>query len=113
MLQLELPHINVLSKVDLLETAGDLRSSLPFPDPLAPNVTWKGTAFNLEYYTEVQDLSRLIPLLEADPRTKKFSALNELICEIVEDFALVSFETLCVEVRRTLTSRPSYDGWRV
>lgn len=26
MLQLELPHINVLSKVDLLQTAGDLRA---------------------------------------------------------------------------------------
>lgn len=25
MLQLELPHVNVLSKVDLLQTAGDLR----------------------------------------------------------------------------------------
>lgn len=27
MLQMELPHINVLSKVDLLQTAGDLRAS--------------------------------------------------------------------------------------
>jgi hypothetical protein len=55
-------------------------------------------AFNLEYYTEVQDLDRLEPLLDKDPRTKKFSELNRLICEIVEDFSLVSFETLCVEV---------------
>ncbi|KAI5474200.1 ATP binding protein [Pseudohyphozyma bogoriensis] len=78
MLQLELPHVNVLSKVDLLGNAGDL-------------------PFNLEYYTEVQDLSRLLPLLEEDPLTKRFSALNEVICEVVEDFGLVSFETLCVE----------------
>lgn len=57
------------------------------------------TAFNLDYYTEVQDLDRLVPLLEADPRTRKFSSLNRIICDIIEDFGLVSFETLCVEVR--------------
>ncbi|KAK4700844.1 GPN-loop GTPase, partial [Phenoliferia sp. Uapishka_3] len=79
MLQMELPHVNVLSKVDLLQGAGDL-------------------PFNLDYYTEVQDLEQLVPLLEADPRTRKFSELNRIICELVEDFGLVSFETLCVEV---------------
>lgn len=61
-------------------------------------------AFNLEFYTEVQDLDRLEPLLDADPRTKKFSQLNRVICELVEDFSLVSFETLCVEVCETLCS---------
>lgn len=80
MLQMELPHINVLSKVDLLRNAGEL-------------------AFNLDYYTDVQDLDQLLPLLESDKRTAKFAHLNRLICEIVEDFSLVNFETLCVEVR--------------
>lgn len=65
---------------------------------LPPSADAQATAFNLEYYTEVQDLDRLQPLLDKDPRTKKFSELNRLICEIVEDFSLVSFETLCVEV---------------
>ncbi|KAL8286335.1 hypothetical protein RQP46_004823 [Phenoliferia psychrophenolica] len=78
MLQMELPHVNVLSKIDLLQAAGDL-------------------PFNLDYYTEVQDLQQLVPLLEADPRTRKFSELNRVVCELVEDFGLVSFETLCVE----------------
>lgn len=36
MMSLELPHINVLSKIDLIESYGEL-------------------AFNLEYYTEVRD----------------------------------------------------------
>ena len=40
MLQLELPHVNVLSKVDLLGQAGDLRASLsdspPWPARLVP-----------------------------------------------------------------------------
>ncbi|GAA6042317.1 hypothetical protein JCM8097_003841 [Rhodosporidiobolus ruineniae] len=78
MLQLELPHINVLSKVDLLGQSGEL-------------------PFNLDFYTEVQDLSYLLPLLERDQRTARFSELNRVICELVEEFGLVSFETLAVE----------------
>ncbi|BGP17133.1 hypothetical protein JCM10213_005245 [Rhodosporidiobolus nylandii] len=78
MLQLELPHVNVLSKVDLLGQAGDL-------------------PFNLDFYTEVQDLSYLLPLLERDQRTQRFGELNRIICDIVEEFGLVGFETLAVE----------------
>lgn len=113
MLQLELPHVNVLSKIDLLGQAGDLRaflspSSLPpfLPFPLALPEEKKGsdeqdehTAFNLDYYTEVQDLSYLLPLLERDQRTHKFAEMNRIICEVVEEFGLVGFETLAVEVR--------------
>jgi hypothetical protein len=55
------------------------------------------TDFNLDFYTEVQDLSHLENALSsASPR---FSALNMAICELVEDFSLVGFETLAVEVR--------------
>ena len=82
MLQLELPHVNVLSKIDLISTYGDL-------------------PFNLDFYTEVQDLSYLQYELEKDPRSAKYSELNKAICEIVEDFSLVGFQTLCVEVRHT------------
>ncbi|GJN91317.1 hypothetical protein Rhopal_004337-T1 [Rhodotorula paludigena] len=78
MLQLELPHVNVFSKIDLLAQAGDL-------------------PFNLDFYTEVQDLSYLLPLLERDQRTQRFGELNRVICELVEEFGLVSFETLAVE----------------
>ncbi|CAE6504608.1 unnamed protein product, partial [Rhizoctonia solani] len=77
MLHMGLPHVNVLSKLDLLSRYGDLD-------------------FNLEFYTEVQDLSYLQNVLSAShPR---FSALNEAICGLVEDFSLVAFETLAVEV---------------
>ncbi|GAA5902020.1 hypothetical protein JCM6882_000170 [Rhodosporidiobolus microsporus] len=78
MIQLELPHVNVLSKVDLLGQSGEL-------------------PFNLDFYIEVQDLSYLLPLLERDQRTRRFSELKRVICELVEDFGLVSFETLAVE----------------
>ena len=84
MLQLDLPHINVLSKIDLINQYGPL-------------------AFNLEFYTDVQDLSHLIPALDADPRMKKFAALNTAICDLVESFGLVGFETLCVEDKNSMT----------
>ncbi|KIJ63092.1 hypothetical protein HYDPIDRAFT_113652 [Hydnomerulius pinastri MD-312] len=78
MLQLELPHINVLSKVDLLSQYGDLD-------------------FNLDFYTEVQDLSYLENALNsASPR---LAALNMALISVIEDYSLVGFETLAVEVR--------------
>lgn len=77
MLQLELPHINVLSKIDLISQFGNLD-------------------FNLDFYTEVQNLSYLQPLL---PQGTRFASLNMRICELIEEFALVGFETLAVEVR--------------
>ncbi|KAJ1301489.1 hypothetical protein OPQ81_008746 [Rhizoctonia solani] len=81
MLHMGLPHVNVLSKLDLLSRYGDLD-------------------FNLEFYTEVQDLSYLQNVLSAShPR---FSALNEAICGLVEDFSLVAFETLAVEDKKSM-----------
>lgn len=57
------------------------------------------TDFNLDFYTEVQDLSHLEnALTTASPR---FAALNMAICSVIEDFGLVGFETLAVEVRLT------------
>lgn len=83
MLQLDLPHINVLSKIDLLSN-------------------YSGMDFNLDFYTEVQDLSYLLPRLEADSRLAKYAKLNAAICEMIEDFSLVQFETLCVEDKRSM-----------
>lgn len=71
--------------------------------------------FDLAYYTEVQDLSHLSNLLERDPRMSRFSALNSAICELVEDFGLVTFSTLAVEVRATSlfqSERPLRDSIR-
>ncbi|KAG9032498.1 hypothetical protein FRB95_001405 [Tulasnella sp. JGI-2019a] len=81
MLQLGLPHVNVLSKLDLVSKYGDLD-------------------FNLDFYTEVQDLSHLTHALSAThPR---FNALTIAICELVEDFGLVGFETLAVEDKESM-----------
>ncbi|KAG8739342.1 hypothetical protein FRC10_005768 [Ceratobasidium sp. 414] len=56
--------------------------------------------FNLDFYTEVQDLSYLHNLLSASH--SRFSALNEVICDLVEDYGLVAFETLAVEDKSSM-----------
>ena len=57
--------------------------------------------FNLDFYTEVQDLSYLEnSLSQSSPR---YRALNMAICSLIEDFGLVGFETLAVEVGKRLT----------
>jgi len=84
MLQLELPHVNVLSKVDLIESYGRL--------PMA-----------LEFYTNVSDLSFLQYHLNQDPFMAKFQQLNEAMCDLIESFGLVGFETLCIQDKESVT----------
>ncbi|KIS72104.1 uncharacterized protein UMAG_00526 [Mycosarcoma maydis] len=133
MLTLELPHVNVLSKVDLLGQSYISRSkrSLDRYDSHSDDrdhdsnqdsdqdIDWNSSsgagmglesdlAFNLDFYTQVQDLSYLRDLLSqpsgpgSTRRNEKYGKLNQAICEIVEDFGLVSFETLAVEDRRSM-----------
>ena len=86
MLQMDLPHLNVLTKIDKLS------SYAPLP-------------FNLDFYTEVQDLSYLLPhLAQESPvmQHPKFQGLNNAVIELVEDFGLVSFETLAVEDKKSM-----------
>jgi GPN-loop GTPase len=86
MLQLDLTHINVLTKIDNLSKY-----------PALP--------FNLEFYTEVQDLSYLLPLLAKESPLLgggRFEALNEAIISLVEEFGLVGFETLAVEDKKSM-----------
>ena len=83
---MDLPHLNVLTKIDKLSTYA------PLP-------------FNLDYYTEVQDLSYLLPHLAAENpimQHPKFQGLNSAVIELVEDFGLVGFETLAVEDKKSM-----------
>ncbi|KAI5284078.1 hypothetical protein KEM54_001602, partial [Ascosphaera aggregata] len=92
MLQLDLPHINVLTKIDNL-------------------INYPTLPFNLDFYTEVQDLTYLLPHLEAEhPRFQvdeatgqsKFHALNKAIIDLIEDFSLVGYQTLAVEDKKSM-----------
>ncbi|NXR05420.1 GPN2 GTPase, partial [Sagittarius serpentarius] len=83
MLHVELPHVNVLSKMDLIEQYGKL-------------------AFNLDYYTEVLDLSYLLDHLASDPFFRNYRRLNEKLVEVIEDYSLVSFVPLNVQDKKSM-----------
>ena len=103
MLHLETPHVNVLSKVDLMDKYGDLD-------------------FNLEYYADVQDLQYLAdrilgeneeeggatnakaPLAGTRLLRKKYGKLTRELCELVEDFGLVNFATLSIEDEQSVAN---------
>ena len=79
MLTLEMPQVNLLSKIDLIENLGEL-------------------AFNLDFYTDVLDPVRLLPFMEEHGQSSAFARkhlkLSTAICELVNDFGLVSFGAL-------------------
>jgi hypothetical protein len=122
MLRLGLPHVNVLSKVDLLTQYGDL-------------------PFNLDFFTEMNDLQPLLryihegsiptdfkdeelndnyddddcdnvgneikPVvakspLAGDVMRAKFYDLTAGLCEILEDFGMINFTALNIEDAQTV-----------
>ncbi|KAG5652676.1 hypothetical protein H0H81_004113 [Sphagnurus paluster] len=87
MLHLELPHINVLSKVDLISQYGDLGTGRFF-GILAAILTGP----DLTYLENT--LSASLP--------PKFAALNMAMISLIEDYSLVGFETLAVEDKSSM-----------
>lgn len=84
MLQMGLPHVNVLSKADQIK---EHQSKL---------------LFSLEYYTEVLDLKYLLEALDSSPEFKKYKKLNEAIVSMIEDYSLVTFQPLDVNSTESL-----------
>lgn len=83
---MDLPHVNILTKIDKIASYDKL-------------------PFNLEYYTDVDDLSYLVPALEAESpamRNKKFGKLNTAIANVIESYGLVRFEVLAVENKKSM-----------
>ncbi|KAJ4701611.1 GPN-loop GTPase 2 [Melia azedarach] len=85
MLHLELPHVNVLSKIDLIESYGKLD-------------------FNLDFYTDVQDLSYLQYKLNQDPHSAKYRKLTKELCDVIEDYSLVDFTTLDIQDKESVAN---------
>jgi len=82
----------VLTKIDNLKAVGG--ADLPF---------------NLDFYTEVQDLEYLLPELSKEQAgngrgSSKWEKLNSAIIELISDFGLVGFETLAVEDKQSMAS---------
>ncbi|KAI4484808.1 hypothetical protein M0804_007374 [Polistes exclamans] len=78
MLQIGLPHVNIMTKFDEMKK---------FKDQLD---------FNIDFYTEVLDLNYLLEKLDEDPFTTKYKKLNAALISLVEDYSLVSFIPLDV-----------------
>jgi len=83
MLQIALPHVNLLSKVDLVERYGKLH-------------------FNLDYYTEVLDLEYLMDTFPEDNFTKKYKQLNEALTGLINDYSLVNFLPITVKSKERM-----------
>lgn len=77
MFQMEMPQVNVLSKVDLAEQHGRLH-------------------FGLDFYTEVLDLNYLLDAINKDPFMKKYRQLNAALIDVVENYSFVSFLPLSI-----------------
>ena len=92
MLHLELPHINLLSKVDLIEQYGKLRFNLDFYTEVgtdaATNVQqWEQcytqlTNANCACGLQVQDLSYLVKSMGDDAFSKRYQKLSQGLCEV-------------------------------
>merc|ERR1719245_2788865 len=86
MLHLELPHVNLLTKMDMLPQ---------FRDQMA---------MDIEYYTEVQDLTQLLNWMPKDEFNQKFRGLNEALASTITDYSLVSFQCLDIREKESMLS---------
>eukprot|EP00466_Bigelowiella_natans_P003485 jgi/Bigna1/38072/e_gw1.23.62.1 len=85
MLHLETPHVNFLSKCDLIEQYGRLK-------------------FGLQFYTDVVDMKDHGKMFMALHKSndRKHKKLSENIVEVVEDFSLVNFSPLSVVEKESM-----------
>ncbi|KAL1900364.1 hypothetical protein Cpir12675_001048 [Ceratocystis pirilliformis] len=86
MIQMDMPHINVLTKIDKVSSY----------DPLP---------LNLDYYTDVDDLSYLTPHLEKESPIMgngRFARLNEAVANLIQSYSLVRYEILAVENKKSM-----------
>ncbi|KAK5640643.1 hypothetical protein RI129_011454 [Pyrocoelia pectoralis] len=84
MLQIGLPHVNVLSKADILKKHSE------------------NLDFGLDYYTDVLNLEYLLELLNEGTFSSKFKKLNAAIVGLIQDYSLVGFIPMDVRSERSL-----------
>ncbi|XP_011494906.1 PREDICTED: GPN-loop GTPase 2 [Ceratosolen solmsi marchali] len=84
MLQLGLPHVNVMTKLDEMK-----RFKIELD-------------FNINFYTEVLDLSYLLDKLNEDNKLPQYKKLNKAFISLIEDYSLVSFIPLDISNKALL-----------
>lgn len=123
MLQLDLPQINIISKIDLLngyiqsdrinrieQKKRDIMQNKPVEEDQDSNNEFEGgLPFKLQYYTDVDDLHHLLPYIETENNQRshkwfnqKYAKLTESIAELIEDFGLLSFNVLAIEDKTSM-----------
>ena len=85
MLHFELPHVNILSKLDLMEKH-------------------KPNEFNVDYYCEVFNLDYLLDVIDDDPFFAKYKKLSKALTDMIESYSLVSFVPVNVSDPKTVTN---------
>lgn len=97
MLQLGLPHINIMTKIDQMKKYSHKLD------------------FNIDFYTEVLDLNYLLEKLDEHPHTAKYKKLNAALISLVEDNNLVSFlpldinnDTLLMQAKNSIDKANGY-----
>ncbi|CAD6339113.1 unnamed protein product [Miscanthus lutarioriparius] len=93
----------LIKKMDLRLTAVHLIDGHLCCDP--GNIYYSSyslAAFNLDLYTDVQDLSYLQYHLEQDPRSAKYRKLTKELCNVIDDFGLVNFSTLDIQDKESV-----------
>lgn len=58
--------------------------------------------FNLEFYTNATDLSHIIDIMDEDEKYEKFNRLTKALCQLIEDFNLVSFVPVNIRDKDTM-----------
>lgn len=95
MINVEMPHVNVLSKFDLVDS--------------------EALAFDTDYYTGVMDLERLCETMADDKFLTNYQGLSRAIAGVIEDYSLVAFHPLNVKdkksLRKVLAETDKANGW--
>lgn len=123
MLQIDLPQINVISKIDLLNgyVQSDKMNKIEQKKRISSLQSNSeesgqkdddevgGLPFKLQYYTDVEDLHYLTPYIKSENNqrshawfSEKYSKLTESIADLIEDFGLLSFSVLAIEDKTSM-----------
>lgn len=103
MIMMELPHVNILSKMDLVKGMVGRRELRKFLDPDA-DLMLEQSRLEGEEETTVSDPASKDALMSGG----SFQALNQAVAKLIDDFSMVSFLQLDVQEEDSVGSVLSY-----
>ncbi|KAL7551103.1 hypothetical protein ACHAWF_014299 [Thalassiosira exigua] len=99
MISMQLPHVNVLSKCDLVEEASmervlEMESALQLWDVLGNHPGNRGAASSLQSFQHLKPNSMVSSEGRTNDREAKWNRLTEAICSLLDDYSMVGFVPL-------------------